>query len=284
MDRDRDEDERRLIPRGRKRGLPGPDRDDPPADKFDPAEFDTPPEQPPSPVDRTRSAADFAQFFKLVSALETGMQRILVNFGMFRDLAADSRASVTEAAAQAAKHAKEQADRDKAIIDRLIDPERLGAYAATGAKAGVNEAIGDTVARLERRIDADVEAHERLSRQMAADQADRRDHELRRRRHDTVRNGITLGIALLIPTAFGLGTYIGHGTGEDAAYARARDEVAAASWANTANGKLARKIDQASTATLPMIADCSGTGWIKDKHNGQRVCFGGTGGTGWYRP
>ena len=277
MDRDRDDDrneDRRPIPRGR--GIPGPSRDDRAGDKFDPAEFDMPPAAPPpTTADRMRGTADFAQFFKLVSALETGMQRILSNFGMFRDVLADSRASSAEAAAVVAKHAEEQAARDKIITERLIDPEQLGAYAAAGAKIGVKEAIGDTVARLERRIDADMAAHELLSKQMAAEQAERRAYDTRRHLHDRLRNAAILGLALLVPVSFGLGGYFDHQPAEAEGYARARDEVAAASWANTDNGKLARKIDQASQDTLPAIANCpTDHGWERQKRQGVRYCFG----------
>ena len=277
MDRDRDDDrneDRRPLPR--RRGIPGPSRDDGVGDKFDPAEFETPPAAPPpTTADRMRSTADFAQFFKLISALETGMQRILSNFGMVRDVAADARANVAEAAAVAAKHAEEQAARDKVIAERLIDPEQLGAYAAAGAKIGVKEAIGETVARLERRIDTDAEERYDFSRQIAADQANRRAHDARHHLHDRLRNAAILGLALLIPASFGLGAYFDHQPAEAEGYARARDEVAAASWANTDNGKLARKIDQASQETLPAIANCpKDHGWERQKRQGVRYCFG----------
>src|SRR3546814_5251786 len=58
-------------------------------------------------------------------------------------------------------------------------------------------------------------------------------------------------------------------------YARARDEVAAASWANTVNGKLARRIDQASEQTIPAIAACpKDHGWKREKRDGAYWCFG----------
>ena len=291
MDRDRDDDrneDRRPIPRGR--GIPGPSRDDRAGDKFDPAEFETPPAAPPpTTADRMRSTADFAQFFKLISALETGMQRILSNFGMVRDVLADSRASAAEAAAVVAKHAEDQAARDKVITDRLIDPKQLGAYAAAGAKAGVKEVIGDTVTRLERRIDADEGARELLSKQMAADQVERRAYDTRRHLHDRLRNAAMLGLALLIPVSFGLGVYFDHQPAEAEGYDRARDEVAASSWANTPNGKLARQIDQASQVTIPDIARCrSQNNWHSEKREGVRYCFpsnpDGKPVTGWPMP
>src|SRR3546814_5882718 len=61
MDRDRDDDPRRPVERGRGRDLLGSDRHDPPAGKFDPAEFDMPTDPPPSAAGRARGAADAAQ-------------------------------------------------------------------------------------------------------------------------------------------------------------------------------------------------------------------------------
>ena len=90
-----------------------------------------------------------------------------------------------------------------------------------------------------------------------------------------MRNGAIICIALLIPVAFGYGYRLGDDAGDGSGYARARDEVAAVSWANTPNGKLARRIDQASVETLPDIAACpKANGWHSEKRNGYRYCFG----------
>src|SRR3546814_5997909 len=53
------------------------------------------------------------------------------------------------------------------------------------------------------------------------------------------------------------------------------DLVAAAIWANTVNGKLARRIDQASEQTIPAIAACpKDHGWKREKRDGAYWCFG----------
>src|SRR3546814_13445610 len=85
-----------------------------------------------------------------------------------------------------------------------------------------------------------------LADRLAADTADRRAHEQRRRRWDRWGNGALAGFALLVPIAGGYGYYLGNGAGEAHGYARDRDETAAASWAHTTNGKLARRRDPAS--------------------------------------
>src|SRR3546814_21197635 len=102
-------------------------------------------------------------------------------------------------------------------------------------------------------------------------------------------NGALAGFALLVPVALGYGYHLGNGAGEASGYARARDEVAAVSWANTVNGKLARRIDQASEKTIPAIAACpTDHGWKRDKRDRAYRCFGATTDaktyTGWLLP
>src|SRR3546814_7264684 len=67
-----------------------------------------------------------------------------------------------------------------------------------------------------------------LADRLAADTADRRAHEQRRRRWDRWWNGALAGFALLVPIAGGYGYYLGNGAGEAQGYARARDGTAAA--------------------------------------------------------
>ena len=296
MDRDRDEPDR-MPERGRERDRGGSRMDPPSTGKFDMSDWDTPTSPPanpalpppPSAVERTRGTADFAQFFSLISSLETGMQRILANFGMFRDLAADSRASVAEAAADAAKRAEEQEARDKLIADRLIHPDELARHAEAGARQGAREALDGTAREWMRRLEADAQGRDLSAKQDAADRAERRADELRRRRQDGWRNGGFIAVALLIPAAYGYGHYGGTQTGEASGYARTRDEKAASSWANTANGKLARDLDQASEQTIPAIAGCpKDRGWKREKRDGAYWCFGanpdGKPYTGWLLP
>jgi len=279
MDRDRDDDRyddpRRPVERGRGRDLLGSDRHDPPAGKFDPAEFDMPPDPPPSAAGRARDAADAAQAHSFFSHLDTNIQRILAGFGTLRDLVSDVRASLADAAARDAQRAEDEEARDKAIAARLIDPAVLAARAEAGARHGAADGIARAGETLRRRIDADTAAHAALNDRLAADAADRRVHELRRRRWDRWWNGALAGFALLVPLSLGYGYYLGNGAGEAEGYARARDETAAASWANTANGKLARRIDQASEQTIPAIATCpKDAGWRREKRDGAYWCFG----------
>jgi hypothetical protein len=279
MDRDRDDDRyddlRRPVERGRGRDLLGSDRHDPPAGKFDPAEFDMPPDPPPSAAGRARGAADAAQAHSFFSHLDTNIHRILAVLGSFRDLVTDVRASLADAAARDAQRAEDEEARDKAIAARLIDPAVLAARAEAGARHGAADGLAGAGEALRRRIDADTAAHAALADRFAADAADRRAHEQRRRRWDRWWNGALAGFALLVPLSLGYGYHLGNGAGETSGYARARDEVAAANWANTVNGKLARRIDQASEQTIPAIAACpKDHGWKREKRDGAYWCFG----------
>lgn len=211
MDRDRDDDPRRLLEqarqlhdqgRGRVRGR-GEDRADPPAGKFDAAEFDMPPEPPPSAANRARGAADAAQAHSFFSHLDTNIHRILAVLGSFRDLVTDVRASLADAAARDAQRAEEEEARDKAIAARLIDPAVLAARAEAGARHGAADGLAGAGETLRHRIDADTAAHAALNDRLAADAADRRAHELRRRRWDRWWNGALAGFALLVPVALG---------------------------------------------------------------------------------
>src|SRR3546814_10374723 len=95
--------------------------------------------------------------------------------------------------------------RDTAIAARLVDPAVLAARAEAGARHGAADGLAGAGETLRRRIDADTAAHAALNDRLAADAADRRAHELRRRRWDRWWNGALAGFALLVPVALGYG-------------------------------------------------------------------------------
>jgi hypothetical protein len=96
-----------------------------------------------------------------------------------------------------------------------------------------------------------------------------------------------LGVLL---AASGLAFYLGQSSGWDqghaAGYVSARDETAAASWANTPNGQRALALDR--LGSLSLVVACSEPGWRIEKQKNGRVCFAG--GTpdgkisGWFIP
>ena len=74
----------------------------------------------------------------------------------------------------------------------------------------------------------------------------------------------------------------GYTEGKAQGYSDAVEAKAAASWANTQEGKLAYQL--AKAGSIKLLAECSGKGWQKNEK--ERSCFGyglgGNGGAGWY--
>lgn len=79
--------------------------------------------------------------------------------------------------------------------------------------------------------------------------------------------------AVLVAGGLGyvLGERAGQATGQAAGYQDARDEKAAAAWANTPTGQLALALDKAGS--LILLARCSGQGWKPVVQDGRRVCY-----------
>lgn len=94
---------------------------------------------------------------------------------------------------------------------------------------------------------------------------------------------------LIVLVAFGGGYLFGHraGTeqGQAEGYRVARDEQAAASWANTPAGRRAYALEQ--LGSLDLVSQCMGHDWQITTQTGKRVCFpqaGQNGMAGWYIP
>lgn len=99
-----------------------------------------------------------------------------------------------------------------------------------------------------------------------------------------------LTAALIVLVAFGGGYFFGQqvGTekGQAEGYQAARDEKAAASWANTPAGQRAYGLDQ--LGSLDLVSQCMGHDWKLSTQDGKRVCFPQTNAkgemAGWYIP
>lgn len=80
---------------------------------------------------------------------------------------------------------------------------------------------------------------------------------------------------LIVLVAFGGGFFFGQRSGRDTGHAegyqKARDQEAAASWANTPAGQRAYGLDQ--LGSLDMLALCKGDGWTIERQKGGTVCF-----------
>jgi hypothetical protein len=90
--------------------------------------------------------------------------------------------------------------------------------------------------------------------------------------------------------AIGGGYYIGHSSGWDqgrlSGYAEAKNEQAAASWANSPGGRMARALE--ATGSLTSLVTCSAPGWKISTSEGRRMCtpypVPERGSYGWYLP
>ncbi|MBS1023530.1 replication protein [Gluconobacter cerinus] len=80
---------------------------------------------------------------------------------------------------------------------------------------------------------------------------------------------------LIVLVAFGGGYFFGQRAGWDTGHAdgyqKARNQEAAASWANTPAGQRAYGLDQ--LGSLDMLALCKGDGWTTERQKGGTVCF-----------
>lgn len=161
--------------------------------------------------------------------------------------------------------------------------------------------LGDTLKAVDRRQqirldDEEAEASRARSAAFQAEQAANRAQEAAQKvlqaaktefRSSLLWTGLTgLGVAL---AALLVGFYVGNRDGWDqgraSGYASARNEVAAAAWANTPSGQRAWGLDQAGS--LDMLASCSGPGWYVQHQDGHRVCYPGTDHgslSGWFLP
>ena len=95
---------------------------------------------------------------------------------------------------------------------------------------------------------------------------------------------------LIVLVAFGGGYFFGQRAGWDTGHAdgyqKARNQEAAASWANTPAGQRAYGLDR--QGNLDLLTMCRGNGWTTERRKGGTVCFPNADAkgnvTGWYLP
>ncbi|QQX92819.1 replication protein (plasmid) [Gluconobacter sphaericus] len=95
---------------------------------------------------------------------------------------------------------------------------------------------------------------------------------------------------LTVLVAFGGGYFLGQRSGTEKGqaegYQAARNEQAAASWANTPAGQRAYGLDR--RGSLDMLSLCQGNGWTTERQKGGTVCFPNADAKGqvmgWYLP
>ncbi len=234
--------------------------------EFDPAEFDD--QEPPKPDPRATAQAkalqaNAAAFYDRVPAQLSEVIATLANLG------------VTDAEIKVLI---------EAVGKKLVDPERLVQFAYAGAKKGVEESVAPTISQLVTKTAAALnEPIHELQTQLTADNAERKALRQSVAKHETRQRWHRIGYGLCALLTLFVG-WQGYEIGKEHGLAVAGDEKAAAAWGNTPNGRIARRLDEADPTTLPRIADCAGKGWTRDTKEGIKVCFPGTGVTGWMRP
>lgn len=259
-------------------------------DPYDPAEFDdlggSDAHAPDLAAARAeRDAAAFHTFMTETTATLTALRA---------DLAARK---VTDL-----ERTNHETDQRTAILARLVDPKAVASHAAAGARHGMTQAFDDLVAKLTTALNADANARNAATRVTTArlesaltaatdrqtqflDQvttAENARQSLTKRLAGTwVAGGAS--IALLVLLAGSLGYWQGGRVGQAEGYADARDEIAAASWANTTSGKLGRQLDMMNPTLFNKMVDCDGTTWDKQRVNGRKACLPGPGSEGWWR-
>ena len=151
--------------------------------------------------------------------------------------------------------------------------------------------------RLLRAVRSDQEARNRQERTLSAEmqaalkQATRASQEALQASQAKIRSSLLwtgLMAFLIVLVAFGGGYFVGQRSGWDTGHAdgyqKARNQEAAASWANTPAGQRAYGLDQ--LGSLDMLALCKGDGWTTERQKGGTVCFPKTDAkgnlSGWY--
>jgi hypothetical protein len=86
--------------------------------------------------------------------------------------------------------------------------------------------------------------------------------------------------AVLVAAVVGQQYWRGFEDGQTVGELTAADRQAAASWANTPEGAMARKL--ADAGALKLLVDCSGKGWKVQKQQGRRACLPAPGVDGWW--
>lgn len=140
--------------------------------------------------------------------------------------------------------------------------------------------LGATLAAVDKRQQvrlADEESEASTARKAAQDAKEAAQTALQAARASarSVASWAVLGALAGVLGAGGAGYWLGHASGRESGladgYRAARDEKAAASWANTPTGQLALALDKAGS--LSVLARCTAQNWKAETRDGARFCF-----------
>lgn len=176
-----------------------------------------------------------------------------------------------------AEREQTEAQRAAKLAQMIVTPEALARSAKEGAQAGSRAASGD----MARHVSEVYSTCRLVLARLESETEARRQERTRWMKAAGPAAAVWVGAILLGVVG---GYYVGGDAGAARGYAAARDEVAAASWANTTNGRFARKLDR--DGALQLMRTCAGQNWREIRQQGRRVCFAGdkAGTQGWYLP
>ena len=169
------------------------------------------------------------------------------------------------------------------LDDEDLDTDELAqeGVRAFNAMTEAMDRLGERLTAVDKRQQlrlADEEAEASTARKAAQDAKEAAQTALQAARTSarSVASWAVLGALAGVLGAGGAGYWLGHASGREGGladgYRAARDEKAAASWANTPTGRLAFAMDQGGS--LAMVARCAGQGWeVETRKGGVRVCF-----------
>lgn len=159
------------------------------------------------------------------------------------------------------------------MMQKIPAQIEMEAAKASGAIAGATDrAVKETDRVCKAVLEQDVVAAQQVLVAAIASAADDiASATARRQATQWIIAGVLLA-GVLSAVFYWIGANAGEKHGFVTAYTQAADEKAAASWANSADGRLARRL--ADAGGLIFVAECKGDGWkIEKESDGTPVCF-----------
>src|SRR6478752_1488318 len=200
--------------------------------------------------------ADAAQLAESLSQIIGGQHQVMAGFRRFETLLAERTRADSQHVA--------------ALSKLVVTPKDLSLASHEGARLGVDGALREAIQRITVAVQKVGAVEDRLIRDMQERRGERE-------RWVGATTLAALGAVAAMLTFAAVGTGAGERAGEAKGYAKARDEAAAASWANTDTGKFARSLHQAGI--LENMRDCKSDGYTRYRVGKRVACFTKR---GWY--
>jgi hypothetical protein len=136
----------------------------------------------------------------------------------------------------------------------------------------IAQAASETLDNIKKTADATLKASSEATKRDLTQAVEKTAKDIARNTSRKQMLQWTLGCLICVAIILGAVFWYAHSSGQNAGYAqgygegyaKAQDEKAAASWANTPEGKLAYRLTQAGD--IRDLAACTKTGWVIDKN------------------